>query len=60
MVFRNFKMRVSATQIYKFDFKFERKKPRRRISPLDEAEMSRARAHTSSMQPSFGEIYNEV
>ena len=30
--------------IYKFDFKFEVKKPRRRISPLDEAEMSRARA----------------
>ncbi|EEF15313.1 hypothetical protein CAMRE0001_0305 [Campylobacter rectus RM3267] len=29
--------------------KFERKKLRRRISPLDEAEMSRARAHTSSM-----------
>ncbi len=49
MVFRNFKMRVSIAQIYKLDFKFERKKPRCRISPLDEAEMSRARAHTSSM-----------
>ncbi|EKU10715.1 hypothetical protein CSUNSWCD_516 [Campylobacter showae CSUNSWCD] len=37
------------TQICKFDFKFEYKTVRRSIFPLDEAEMSRARAHTYSM-----------
>ena len=35
MVFRNFKMRVSATQIYKFDFKFERKKVKAPFFSLD-------------------------
>ena len=44
-----FKVRVLVTQIYKFDFKFERKKIRRSIFSLDEAKMSRTRAHTSSM-----------
>ncbi|EEF14577.1 hypothetical protein CAMRE0001_1354 [Campylobacter rectus RM3267] len=40
-----FMMRVSASQICKF----KHKKLRRSIFSLDEAEMSRARAHTYSM-----------
>jgi len=38
--FEIFKIRVSVIQICKFDFKFERKKSRRRFFSLDEATFS--------------------
>ena len=42
-----FTMRVSVSQIYKFNVKFERKTIRRSIFSLDEAETTEARERTS-------------
>ena len=44
-------MRVSATQIHEFDFKFERKTTRRSIFSLDEAETTEARERTGRPWP---------
>jgi len=45
--FSIFAVRVSVTQICKFNFKFERKKLRRSIFVLDEAETTEERERTS-------------